>query len=114
MGELRHKELWYPAEHPRIISQQLWDDVHAILSTNGQPDVILMDINLPDISGVAAHFHLMARDKKPKPVVGSACGIRRQDKTAFMTEALRDLPHVFRGHAPRIQNNWRRVSTLRF
>jgi len=34
LGELRHKELWYKAEHPPIIDQQLWDDVHAILSTN--------------------------------------------------------------------------------
>jgi site-specific DNA recombinase len=34
LGELRHKELWYKAEHPPIIDQQSWDDVHAILSTN--------------------------------------------------------------------------------
>jgi site-specific DNA recombinase len=34
LGELRHKEQWYKAEHPPIIDQQLWDDVHAILSTN--------------------------------------------------------------------------------
>ena len=36
LGELRHKELWYPAEHPPIINQKLWDDAHAILSTNGR------------------------------------------------------------------------------
>jgi site-specific DNA recombinase len=36
LGELRHKELWYQAEHPPIITQSIWDDVHAILSTNGR------------------------------------------------------------------------------
>jgi site-specific DNA recombinase len=36
LGELRHKELWYQAEHPSIITQSIWDDAHAILSTNGR------------------------------------------------------------------------------
>ena len=36
LGELRHKELWYQAEHPPIISKSIWDDAHAILSTNGR------------------------------------------------------------------------------
>ena len=36
LGELRHKELWYQAEHPPIITKSIWDDVHAILSTNGR------------------------------------------------------------------------------
>ena len=36
LGELRHKELWYQAEHPPIITKAIWDDVHAILSTNGR------------------------------------------------------------------------------
>ncbi len=36
LGELRHKELWYPAEHLPIITQALWGEVHAILSTNGR------------------------------------------------------------------------------
>lgn len=36
LGELRHKEQWYQAEHPPIIEQTLWDDVHAILATNGR------------------------------------------------------------------------------
>ena len=34
LGELRHKEVWYQAEHPPLIDQKLWDDVHSILSTN--------------------------------------------------------------------------------
>lgn len=34
LGELRHKEKWYPAEHLPIIDHRLWDDVQAILSTN--------------------------------------------------------------------------------
>ncbi|WP_035384466.1 recombinase family protein [Ferriphaselus sp. R-1] len=36
LGELRHKEQWYRAEHPPIIDQQVWDDVQAILSINGR------------------------------------------------------------------------------
>ena len=36
LGELRHKEQWYQAEHPPIISRELWDQVHAILATNGR------------------------------------------------------------------------------
>jgi DNA invertase Pin-like site-specific DNA recombinase len=36
LGELRHKEQWYQAEHPPIIDRALWDQVHAILATNGR------------------------------------------------------------------------------
>lgn len=36
LGELRHKEQWYQAEHPPIIERELWDKVHAILATNGR------------------------------------------------------------------------------
>jgi DNA invertase Pin-like site-specific DNA recombinase len=36
LGELRHKEQWYQAEHPLIIDRELWDQVHAILATNGR------------------------------------------------------------------------------
>jgi len=36
LGELHHKELWYQAEHPPIITKSIWDDAHAILSTNGR------------------------------------------------------------------------------
>ncbi len=36
LGELRHKEQWYPAEHPPIIDRELWDNVHAILATHGR------------------------------------------------------------------------------
>ena len=34
LGELRHKEQWYQAEHPPLVDQVLWDNVHAILATN--------------------------------------------------------------------------------
>ena len=34
LGELRHKEQWYPAEHPAIIDQDLWDSVHAMLASH--------------------------------------------------------------------------------
>ncbi len=36
LGELRHKEQWYQAEHLPIVDQPLWDSVHAILATNGR------------------------------------------------------------------------------
>ena len=36
LGELRHKEQWYQAEHPPIVERELWDGVHAILATNGR------------------------------------------------------------------------------
>lgn len=34
LGELRHKEQWYPGKHQPIITQQRWDEVHSILATN--------------------------------------------------------------------------------
>lgn len=40
LGELRHKDQWYQAEHPPIISRELWDSVHAILDTNGRARVM--------------------------------------------------------------------------
>ncbi len=36
LGELRHKEQWYQAEHLPIIDRVMWDQVHAILATNGR------------------------------------------------------------------------------
>jgi site-specific DNA recombinase len=36
LGELRHKDQWYQAEHPAIIDQELWNSVHATLATNGK------------------------------------------------------------------------------
>ena len=36
LGELRHKDQWYPGEHPALVDQALWDQVHAILATNGR------------------------------------------------------------------------------
>ena len=36
LGELRHKDKWYQAEHPPIIDRQVWDDVHAILSIHSR------------------------------------------------------------------------------
>jgi len=36
LGELRHKEQWYQAEHLPIVDQPVWDSVHAILATNGR------------------------------------------------------------------------------
>ncbi len=34
LGELRHKEQWYQAEHLPIVDNDLWDQVQAILATN--------------------------------------------------------------------------------
>ncbi len=36
LGELRHKEQWYNAEHPPIVDQTVWDAAQAILATNGR------------------------------------------------------------------------------
>ncbi len=32
LGEIRHKDKWYPGEHQAIIDQDLWDKAHAILA----------------------------------------------------------------------------------
>ena len=34
LGELRHKEQWYKAEHPPLVDHQQWDAVQAILDQN--------------------------------------------------------------------------------
>lgn len=34
LGEIRHKDQWYPGKHDAIIDGTLWDDVHSILATN--------------------------------------------------------------------------------
>ena len=36
LGELRHKDVWYKAEHLPIVDQVAWDNVQAILATNGR------------------------------------------------------------------------------
>ncbi len=36
LGEIRHKDQWYPAEHLPIIDREVWDQVHAILTSNGR------------------------------------------------------------------------------
>jgi hypothetical protein len=32
LGEIRHKEKWYPGEHQAIIGQELWDKAHCIMT----------------------------------------------------------------------------------
>ncbi|OQZ07349.1 MAG: recombinase [Planctomycetes bacterium UTPLA1] len=34
LGEIRHRELWYPGEHPPIIERKVWDAAQAILGQN--------------------------------------------------------------------------------
>ena len=34
LGEMSHRGAWFPAEHPPIVEQALWDRVHAILGKN--------------------------------------------------------------------------------
>jgi site-specific DNA recombinase len=34
LGEIRHRERWYPGEHPGIVSRDLWDQVQAQLDSN--------------------------------------------------------------------------------
>ncbi len=34
LGEIRHRERWYPGEHPGIVPRELWDKVQAQLDNN--------------------------------------------------------------------------------
>ena len=34
VGEIRHRERWYPGEHPGIVPRELWDNVQAQLNSN--------------------------------------------------------------------------------
>jgi site-specific DNA recombinase len=34
IGEIRHRERWYPGEHPGIVPRELWDKVQAQLDSN--------------------------------------------------------------------------------
>jgi DNA invertase Pin-like site-specific DNA recombinase len=34
VGEIRHRERWYPGEHPSIVPRELWDKVEARLNSN--------------------------------------------------------------------------------
>lgn len=34
LGEISHKNNWYPGEHPPILERSVWDAAHAILATN--------------------------------------------------------------------------------
>jgi site-specific DNA recombinase len=34
IGEIRHRECWYPGEHPAIVPRELWDKVQAKLDNN--------------------------------------------------------------------------------
>jgi len=34
LGEIRHRDQWYPGEHPAIVEQSLWDAAQAILARN--------------------------------------------------------------------------------
>lgn len=36
LGELRHREQWYPAEHLPLIDRELWENVQAILASNSR------------------------------------------------------------------------------
>lgn len=44
LGELRHREQWYPGEHEPVIDKKLWDDVQAILTTNGSSPTAAIEI----------------------------------------------------------------------
>jgi len=36
LGEIGHKSVWYPGQHPALIDQKTWDEVQAILATNSR------------------------------------------------------------------------------
>ena len=36
LGEIRHRDQWYPGEHLPIVERKLWDAVQAILAQNSR------------------------------------------------------------------------------
>ncbi|WP_367025932.1 recombinase family protein [Methylococcus sp. ANG] len=36
LGEIRHRDQWYPGEHPTIVERKLWDAAQAILAQNSR------------------------------------------------------------------------------
>ena len=36
LGEIRHRDQWYPGEHPPLVERGVWDAVHAILAQNAK------------------------------------------------------------------------------
>jgi hypothetical protein len=34
LGEIRHRDQWYPGEHPPIVERELWDAAQAFLARN--------------------------------------------------------------------------------
>ena len=36
LGEIRHRDQWYPGEHPPVVERRLWDAVQAILAQNSR------------------------------------------------------------------------------
>jgi len=36
LGEIRHRDQWYPGEHPPVVERRLWDAAQAILAQNSR------------------------------------------------------------------------------
>ena len=66
VGELRHKEHWYQAEHPPIITKSIWDDAHAMFPAE-QMRIVRLLVRQVNISpntcnvGVAAKAYWLRR-----------------------------------------------------
>ncbi|MFY9138824.1 recombinase family protein [Zwartia sp.] len=114
LGELRHKEQWYPGEHQPIIDPKLWDDVHAILSTNyrvragqnrGRADFLLKGIvfgndgralspiHTTKKGGRSYRYYIPQRDVKEYP---GASGLPRMPAAELESAVLEQLRTLLR------------------
>ncbi len=114
LGELRHKEQWYPGEHQPIIDPKLWDDVHAILSTNyrvragqnrGRADFLLKGIVFGNDGralspihtikkgGRSYRYYIPQRDVKEYP---GASGLPRMPAAELESAVLEQLRTLLR------------------
>ena len=78
MGELRHKEHWYQAEHPSIITKSCWDDAHAmspakqmrivrllVRQVNVSPNNMSMDLHPTGIQRLVLELHHKKLQSEP-------------------------------------------------
>lgn len=90
LGELRHKDQWYQAEHPPIISRELWDSVHAILDTNGRA---LSPWHTTKKNGRRYRYYVPQRDAKEH---AGASGLPRLPAAELESAVLDQLRAILR------------------
>lgn len=90
LGELRQKDQWYQAEHPPIISRELWDIVHAILATNGRA---LSPWHTTKKNGRRYRYYVPQRDAKEH---AGASGLPRLPAAELESAVLDQLRAILR------------------